>query len=122
MTKLFGAVTALGLASVLLCSGGKPASADVVVNNILSPFSVTVVGPGHRVYSHGSPWHHHHHHNEYTRCNMRWDPYWGEWRRHCNTRSYGENFRDDYYRPHYRARHGGHYGPYYRNDYWRGYP
>lgn len=121
MMKMLAAASAVSLTVALPCLQSKPAVADVVVNNILSPFSVTQIGPGHRVYSSGWPWYHHHSPNVYTRCHTRWDPYFSEWRRHCYSREYGENFRDDY-RPYYRANYRGYYRSYYRNDYRSGFP
>jgi hypothetical protein len=83
MRKISGAVSVLSLAAALLGVQTMPASADVVVNNIFSPFTSIQVGPGPRTYGYGSStwWVHNPHHHQ--RCYRRWDPYFGEWQWRC---------------------------------------
>ena len=75
MKRMVGFVPALGTVFAVVLSLSTPAVADVVVNNVLSPGSVTVVGTGSRVYDsdyYGGPgyyrehrYHRHHHHSGY---------------------------------------------------------
>src|SRR5262245_33212988 len=48
MRNMIGFVRALSAVSALALPLSAPALADVVVNNVLSPGSITVVGPGSR--------------------------------------------------------------------------
>jgi hypothetical protein len=113
MNKISGAVSLLALAAAISIIQIKPASADVVINNVLSPFTSIQVGPGYRAYGRpdwwwvNNPYHH-------QRCYRRWDPYFAEWQEHCVRMHYygrGERYyyrqdpsyyrQDPYYRPWY---------------------
>jgi hypothetical protein len=48
MKKTFGAVAVLSLAVAAIGAASKTASAQVIVNNVLSPFTSIEVGPGYR--------------------------------------------------------------------------
>ena len=48
MKKTFGAIAVLSLAVAAIDASSKPASAQVIVNNVLSPFTSIEVGPGYR--------------------------------------------------------------------------
>jgi hypothetical protein len=70
------------VATALMCVPSAPASADVIVNNIFSPFSsTTVIVPGYRSYGHSTYWINNPYHHQ--RCYRRWDPYFGEWQWNC---------------------------------------
>ena len=84
MKRTFGVVAAVGLVIASIGASSKPASAQVIINNVLSPFTTIQVAPGYRTYGtrYWSP--------EYnSRCYYRWDPYYGEWRTHCERMYYG---------------------------------
>lgn len=87
MNKTFGTIAAVSLASAMLFAQSKPTFADVVVNNILSPFTVIQVGPGHRVYGPSAGWLNNPRHHQ--RCYRRWDPYFAEWQERCVRMHYG---------------------------------
>jgi len=83
MRKISIVLSVLSLTAAVIGARIAPASADVVVNNILSPFTVIQVGPGHRAYGYRPPawWINDPRHHQ--RCYRRWDGYYGEWRFHC---------------------------------------
>ncbi len=91
MKKIFGAIAVLGLAIASTGTQSQPASAQVIINNVLSPFTTLQVAPGYRVYGSGywSP-------EQHARCHYRWDPYYGEWRTHCARMNYGHERRVQY--------------------------
>jgi hypothetical protein len=95
MQKILGTLSVIGLAAPLLFGQSAPASADVVVNNVLSPFTTIEVGPRRRGYgpwgygygygygpSWGEPYNN-------ARCYTHWDPWYGERRVRCVRRYYG---------------------------------
>lgn len=47
MKKTFGAIAVLSLAIASTCTLSSPASAQVIINNVLSPFTAIEVGPGY---------------------------------------------------------------------------
>ena len=53
MKKTFGAIAVLSLAIASIGTSSKPASAQVIVNNVLSPFTAIEVGPGYRYGGYG---------------------------------------------------------------------
>ena len=59
-----------------------PISAEVVVNNLFSPFTTIRVAPAYRVYT-PSPARWIHDPTHHQRCYRRWLPYFGEWHWHC---------------------------------------
>lgn len=73
------AVLSLTVASVGIQS--KPASAQVIINNVFSPFTAIQVGPGYRSYGPPAYWLHNPRHH--SRCYRRWDPYYAEWHENC---------------------------------------
>jgi hypothetical protein len=81
MNKITGALSVLSVAAALFVAQGKPALADVIINNVLSPFTSITVVPGHRVHRPHTVWVHNPRHHQ--RCYRRWDPYFGEWNMHC---------------------------------------
>jgi hypothetical protein len=89
MNKITGALSVLSVAAVLFVAPGKPASADVIINNVLSPFTSITVVPGHRVHRPHTVWVHNPRHHQ--RCYRRWDPYFGEWNMHCVRMRYWGN-------------------------------
>ena len=50
MTKFVGLVLTLTIVALLTFSQSNPASAQVIVNNFLSPFTTIEVGPGYHRY------------------------------------------------------------------------
>src|SRR5471032_2290396 len=91
MRKTFGAIAVLSLAIASIGALSKPASAQVIINNFLSPFTTIQVAPGYRSYGtqYWSP-------DYNARCYYRWDPYYGEWRTHCARMNYGHERRGQY--------------------------
>ena len=91
MKKSFGAIAVLSLTIASIGTLSKPASAQVIINNFLSPFTTIQVAPGYRTYGtqYWSPEHN-------ARCYYRWDAYYGEWRTHCARMHYGHERRGQY--------------------------
>lgn len=87
MNKIFAAVSVLSVAMTLNISQSTPSSAEVIINNVLSPFTSIQVGPGRRAYGAPAWWIHDPYHHQ--RCYRRWDPYYGEWQWHCVRMHYG---------------------------------
>ncbi len=87
MNKASAVVSLLCAATILNVAQTTSSSAEVVVNNILSPFTTIQVGPGQRHYGSRSWWVHDPYHHQ--RCYRRWDPYYGEWQWHCVRMNYG---------------------------------
>jgi hypothetical protein len=81
MYKTVASAGALSMAAACFSTASAPAAADVVVNNILSPFVTIQVIPGHR--ARPARWSLHDPRYR-ARCNYRWHPYWGEWRVYCH--------------------------------------
>jgi hypothetical protein len=104
MIKTLSAIAVLGLA--LLMGSSTSSRAEVIINNVFSPFTTIEVVPSHRSYGYrASIWSPYHH----ARCYRRWDAYYGEWRMSCARMYYGRgdyDYRDSYYR-----------GGYYRDGY-----
>ncbi len=120
MRKISGAVAMLSLATVLIGVQTTPVSAQVVVNNVFSPFTSIQVGPGVRSYGHGYYRHGYDGHGYYghgsstswindprhhQRCYRRWDPYFGKWQSNCVRMHYGPYYGHGQY-----YRHGSNYG------------
>src|SRR5438477_3237426 len=122
MRKTFGAIVMMSLVSASIGALSKPASAQVIVNNVFSPFTTIQVAPGYRTYGsqYWSP-------DQHARCYYRWDPYYGEWRTHCTRMHYGHERRQYGYEPGYgrRVQYGyerrGQYGYGYGYGYQSGY-
>jgi len=82
--KAVGAVAALSLP---LLFAGAPAKAEIIINNIFSPFSTVEIvqprhyGSGYRAWIY-SPNHH-------ARCYRRWHAYYQEWSFECRRMDYG---------------------------------
>ena len=80
MKTFHGALCGLVFALTFLLT--VPASAEVVINNVFSPFSVIRVRPAYGIYTPppilwiNDPTRH-------QRCYRRWLPYFGEWHWHC---------------------------------------
>lgn len=108
MNKIIGAVSVLFMAIALIFAQSTPTFADVIVNNVLSPFTTIYVEPGYRVARPPTWWLHDPNYN--ARCYNRWDSYYGEWRNFCVRMNYGRG-------GHYDDRHGGHYGDRYGDRY-----
>jgi hypothetical protein len=91
MNKIIGAVSVLCMAIAMMFAQSAPASADVVVNNVLSPFTMIQVGPGHRVYRPQTSWAHNprHHQHHHQRCYREWDRHTGGWSINCVRIRYG---------------------------------
>ncbi|HXF88713.1 MAG TPA: hypothetical protein VNK48_10200 [Xanthobacteraceae bacterium] len=87
MYRTFAAAAALVTATACFSVQSSSASADIVVNNILSPFvTIQVIQPPRRVRpARFHTWSLHDPHYR-AHCDYRWDPYWGEWRVHCHRR------------------------------------
>jgi len=103
--RTIGAVATFGLA---LLFAGAPAKADVIINNVFSPFTTIEIVPGHHGYGSGyrawinSPNHH-------ARCYRRWHPYYQEWSFECRRMYFGGPYeRGGYYES------GSYGGEYYR--------
>jgi hypothetical protein len=56
MKTMIGIVTALSVSAVSTIAFSTPSSAQVIVNNVFSPFSSTVIGPGYGYYSYSDPY------------------------------------------------------------------
>jgi hypothetical protein len=87
MCRTFASVAALVPAVAWFSAQSSSASADIVVNNILSPFvTIQVVQPPRR--AHSARYHKWSLHDPRYRaqCDYHWDPYGGEWRVHCHRR------------------------------------
>ena len=48
MNKFIGAVSVLSMAITLIFAQSKPTFGDVIINNVISPFTAIQIGPGHR--------------------------------------------------------------------------
>lgn len=81
MGRVSGAIAALCVALAMTFAQSKMTRADVVINNVLSPFVTIEVGPGHRVYGPSPYWLNNPRHHQ--RCYRRWDSYFGEWHVRC---------------------------------------
>ena len=118
MKKNLGAIAVLSLAIALIGAPSKPASAQVIINNVLSPFTTIQVAPGYRTYG-TQYWSS----DQIARCYYRWDPYYGEWRTHCARMHYGHERRQYGYERRYerRVQYGyerrGQYGYGYQSGY-----
>jgi hypothetical protein len=93
------------LAALLIFAQSRPASAEVLVNNVLSPFTAIQVGPGYRTYQPSSWWVHDP--RQHQRCYRRWDAYYGHWHMHCVRMSQGH---EPYYAHTGRYGHDSHHG------------
>jgi hypothetical protein len=87
MNKIVGAVSVLIMATALIFAQSTPTLADVVVNNILSPFTTIQVGPGHRIYRPPTLWVNNPRHHQ--RCYRQWDRHTGGWSMYCVRMRYG---------------------------------
>lgn len=85
MKKFRAMIYGLSLAFVGAVIFTAPTSAEVVVNNFLSPFTTIQVAP-YRFYHPSTEWINDP--NYHQRCYRRWLPYYGEWHWHC-VRMYG---------------------------------
>jgi hypothetical protein len=54
MKNLIGPVAVLSVAAVLTIATNTPSSAQVIVNNVFSPFSSTVIGTGYGYYGYNN--------------------------------------------------------------------
>ena len=86
MSLRFGTTCLLSFALALTFAWSAPTSAEVIVNNIFSPFTTIQVVPPYRAYrgyyGYGDTWWIHNP-NHHQRCYRRWHPYYGEWHTHC---------------------------------------
>jgi hypothetical protein len=87
MYRTFAWAAAVATAAAWFAAQSAPASADIVVNNILSPFvTIQVIQPPRRARpARYHTWSLHDPHYR-AHCDYRWDPYWAEWRVHCHRR------------------------------------
>ena len=111
MRKISGIAAGLGLAMALTGIQVTSAAAQVIVNNVLSPFTSIQVGPGYRAYGPSSGWLNDE--RSHQRCYRRWDAYYGHWHMHCVRMNYGHEPYYPYggrygYDSHYA--HGPHHG------------
>jgi hypothetical protein len=81
MNMISRAMFLLYVAASLIFAQSIPTSAQVIVNNVFSPFTTIQVEPGYRAYGAPTWWLHNPRHHQ--RCYRRWDSYFGEWRGHC---------------------------------------
>jgi hypothetical protein len=87
MNKIFGAVSVMSVAMTLNFASSTPSFAEVIINNVLSPFTTIEVGPGPRAYGPRAWWVNDSRHHQ--RCYRRWNPYYGSWHMHCVRMYYG---------------------------------
>lgn len=85
MKKLMGAAHAAGLAFAILFAAGS-ARAEVIVNNIFSPFTTVQIVPGHRYAGPPPLWIHNPRYHQ--RCFRHWSAYFGTWHHRCERMRY----------------------------------
>ena len=94
MNKIIGTVSVLSIAIALIFAQSTPTFADVVINNVLSPFTIIQIGPGHRVAGPPTLWVHNPRYHQ--RCYRQWDRHSSGWSIYCVRMRYwgGEPYWD----------------------------